>query len=162
MREIDAKLYQRLEKLIQSLSFELVGCELQSQGRHLTFRIYIDSPTGVTIDNCSAVSHQISAMLDVENPFQGRYSLEVSSPGIDRPLFKLEQYLSFIGRKAKLKLQMPINNRRKLQGVLTRIEENNVYILLEGSNQEIEVPYDMIEKANLIGEINSSKKKAND
>lgn len=162
MSSINAKLYTQLETLIVSMGYELLGCELQPQARHLIFRIYIDRPTGVTVEDCSKVSHQVSAMLDVEDPFQTPYSLEVSSPGIDRPLFKLEHYKKFTGNKIKLKLHIPLANQRKFKGILSRVENDDIFFLPEGTSEEIKVSFDMIEKANLIGEINPSKRKVND
>jgi ribosome maturation factor RimP len=162
MSHIDAELYTRLEQLITSMGYELVGCEMQPQGRRFIFRIYIDAATGVGVDDCSKISHQVSAMLDVEDPFDSRYSLEISSPGIDRPLFKLDHYKKFIGNKIKLKLHVPIANQRNFKGVLKRVKDDNLDFIVEGSNEEITVRFDMIEKANLIGEINPVKRETND
>src|SRR5579863_8284817 len=92
MRTIGAELHIKLNTLINSMGFEFVGCELSQQGRDALLRIYIDSPQGVTIDNCTQVSRQVGAMLDVEDAIQGRYTLEVSSPGLNRPLFSLADY----------------------------------------------------------------------
>ncbi len=84
MTKISPALQERLEKLIDSMGYGFVGVEILSQGRQMLFRLYIDTPTGVTLDDCARVSRQVSAMLDVEDLFQGKYTLEVSSPGIDR------------------------------------------------------------------------------
>lgn len=156
MKKIDPVLHERLVKLIDSMGCELVGCEIVSQGRQALFRIYIDSPKGVTLDHCSQVSRQVSAMLDVEDPIQSRYVLEVSSPGINRPLFEIEHYQKYIGSRVKLKLYSPINQRRQYQGILVRVEEENIYLLVDDSEQEIALPFSAIEKANLIGDINFS------
>ncbi len=104
MRKIDPILHERLAQLIGAMGYELVGCEHVPQGRQMLFRIYIDSAKGVTVDDCSQVSRQVSAMLDVEDPFQGRYVLEVSSPGIDRPLFEIEHYQKYVGKRVKVRL----------------------------------------------------------
>lgn len=92
MSKIDPTLRERLVKLIHGMGYELVGCELISEGRShnrpMLFRIYLDSQTGVTIDDCSRVSRQVSAMLDVDPPVQGEYVLEVSSPGVNKSLKK--------------------------------------------------------------------------
>jgi ribosome maturation factor RimP len=152
MRKIDPVLQERLSKLCLSMGYELVGCELFPQGRQMLFRIYIDRPNGVTLDDCSDVSRQISAMMDVEDPIQGRYTLEVSSPGIDRPLFELEHYRKFIGKRVKIKLQSSINQRRQYTGVLHRVEREDIYLLVDDA-QEVILPFSAIEKANLIGDI---------
>lgn len=152
MKKIDPVLHERLVKLISAMGFELVGCELLSQGR-MVFRIYIDSSKGVSIDDCSDVSRQVSAMFDVEDPIQGAYSLEVSSPGIDRPLFDVEHYHRYIGSRVKIKLYVPINQRRQYKGILRRVEGDNIYLAVEGIEQEVKLPFSAIEKANLIGDI---------
>lgn len=153
MRKVNPALYERLETLISSMGYELVGCELLPQGRQMLFRLYLDSPKGVTVDDCSLVSRQVSAMLDVEDPFQGHYTLEVSSPGIDRPLFEKAHFLKAVGKKIKLRLAMPINGRRQYKGTLQRVEGDDIYLLVEGSEQEVKLPFSVIEKANLIGDI---------
>jgi ribosome maturation factor RimP len=153
MGKIDSTLYEHLETLISSMGYELVGCELIPQGRQRVFRIYIDSKVGVTLDDCSLVSHQVSAMMDVEDPIQGRYLLEVSSPGIDRPLFEIKHYHQYIGRQVKIRLRSPVNQRKQFKGVLKRVEEEDIYLFVEELNQEVKVPFSAIEKANLIGDI---------
>ena len=143
---------ERLKILIKTLGFELWGYELFSQGGQSIFRIYIDGNKGVTVDDCSLVSQQVSAMLDVEDPIQGRYALEVSSPGIDRPLFEMEQFNKYIGSQVKIRLAVPLNQKRQYRGVLKRVEGENIY-LLDLSKQEIMLPFSYIEKANVIGDI---------
>jgi ribosome maturation factor RimP len=164
MRKIDPALHDRLLKLIESMGYDFVGGELTTQGSHALLRIYIDSKTGqapdsaisqsgITVDDCSLVSHQVSAMLDVEDPIQGHYTLEVSSPGIDRPLFELEHYNKYIGQLVKIRLYAPVNKRRQYKGTLTRVLGENIYLLVDNTTQEIELPFALVEKANLIGDI---------
>jgi ribosome maturation factor RimP len=153
MRKIDPVLNERLAQLIGSMGYELVGCEMLPQGRQMIFRIYIDSPKGVTVDDCSLVSRQVGAMLDVEDPFQSRYALEVSSPGIDRPLFEIEHFRKQVGKRVKMKLYSPVDQRRQFKGVLLRVEGEDIYLLTDDTEQEVKLSYSMIEKANLIGEI---------
>lgn len=153
MRKIDLVLYERLVTLIGSMGYELVGCEMLPQGGQLLFRIYIDSPQGVTVEACSQVSRQVSAMMDVEDPFQGRYTLEVSSPGIDRPLFELDHYRKYIGKRVKIRLYTPIDQRRQFKGLLQRVEGDDIYIVVDTSEQEVRLPFSAIEKANLIGDV---------
>lgn len=153
MRKIDPVLYERLVTLINSMGYELVGCELYSQGRKVIFRIYIDGREGITLDDCSRVSHQVSAMMDVEDLIQGKYSLEISSPGINRPLFEIEHYRNHIGKRVKIRLYSAINQRRQYTGVLLKVEGEDIYLIIEGLNQEIKLPFSAIEKANLVGDI---------
>ncbi|VVC76751.1 Ribosome maturation factor RimP [Aquicella siphonis] len=153
MRKIDPVLHERLATLIGSMGYELVGCELLPQGRQMVFRIYIDGKNGVTLDDCSQVSYQVSAMLDVEDPIQGRYSLEISSPGIDRPLFELEHFRKFVGKLVKIRLHSPVNQRKQYKGVLQRVEGEDIYLLVQETGQEVVLPFSAIDKANLIGDV---------
>jgi len=153
MRKIDPVLHERLVTLVSAMGYELIGCELLPQGRQMIFRIYIDSEAGVTVDDCSLVSRQVSAMMDVCDPIEGRYSLEVSSPGINRPLFEIKHYRKYMGKQVKIKLYAPIDQRRQYKGILQRIEGEDIYLLVEGSGQEVKLPFSAIEKANLIGDI---------
>lgn len=143
-------LNQLLGPGINRLGYELIGCEYLSQGRHSLLRVYIDSPDGITLDDCQRVSEQLSAILDVEDPIKGQYSLEVSSPGLDRPLFTLPQYQKFIGHKIKIRMSIPIENRRNFVGVLTAVNDEQIVVAVD--NVMFYLPFDHIEKANLIPE----------
>jgi ribosome maturation factor RimP len=151
MKKIEPKLYEQLATLISSMGFELLGCELP-QGREKVFRIYIDSPRGITVDDCSTVSYQVSAMLDVLDPIEGRYRLEISSPGIDRPLFAIKHYQKYIGSRVKIRLYTPVNQRRQYKGILQRVVGEDIYLLVNGLDEEVRLPFSAIEKANLIGD----------
>jgi ribosome maturation factor RimP len=153
MRKIDPVLHEKLVSLASSMGYELIGVEMLPQGGQVVFRLYVDSPNGITVDDCSKVSHQVSALFDVEEPVQGRYILEVSSPGIDRPLFELDQYRKQVGNRIKVKLYVPIDQRRQFKGILKRVEGDVIVLQVEDSDQEISLPYSAIEKANVIGEI---------
>ncbi len=130
------------------MGYEFVGCELMRQGRGSLLRIYIDSEEGITLDDCSKVSRQISAMLDVEDPIQGSYTLEVSSPGLDRPLFEIAHYQKYVGSRVKIRVHIPINNQRNFVGLLLRVEETNVHLLVDQT--EVILSFSDIEKAKLI------------
>jgi ribosome maturation factor RimP len=158
MNKINPELYERLVKLIGSMGYELLGCELVSQGRHTLIRIYIDysvvdNQKSITVEDCAQVSYQVSALLDVEDPIQGRYTLEVSSPGIDRPLFKVEHYKKYLGSRVKIKLCSPINKRRQYKGILLRVKGDDICLLVDDLEQEVVLPFSIIEKANLIADI---------
>lgn len=153
MKQFDPVLKERLETLIGSMGYELVGCEMLPQGQQMIFRIYIDGEKGVTVDDCSKVSRQVSAMMDVEDAFQGRYFLEVSSPGINRPLFEIGHYRKAVGKTVKIRLHMPINQRRQFNGVLLKVEGEDIYLQVEGLTEEVIVPFSAIEKGNVVGEI---------
>ncbi len=153
MRKVDPALHERLETLIQSMGCELVGVELLPEGKQLIFRVYIDKAPSLTIDDCSRVSYQVGAMLDVDGTIEGRYRLEVSSPGINRPLFEIKHYQQFISKCISVKLHLPVNQRRNFKGVLLRVDGDDIYLLVEGMEHELRVPFSAIEKANLIGDL---------
>jgi len=151
MRQAPANIQVLIEPAVTALGYELVGAEYLSQGRHSLLRIYIDSDDGITLEDCERVSHQVSGILDVEDAIQGHYSLEVSSPGLDRPLFTLDHFKRFIGKQAKIKLSAPIDGRRKFNGVIRAVKES--LVVLEMDAEEFELPFSAIEKANLVPEI---------
>lgn len=150
MRQAPAKIQALIEPTVETLGYELVGVEHLSQGRHSLLRVYIDSEDGITIDDCERVSHQLSGLLDVEEVIHGHYNLEVSSPGLDRPLFTMEHFEKYCKQKVKVKLNAPIDGRRKFTGKILAVKDGNV--VLEVDEQDIELPFNSIEKANLIPE----------
>ncbi len=150
MRKASEKLYELITPVVEALGYELVGIEYISQGRHSVLRVYIDSEDGITVDDCADVSHQVSGVLDVEDPIKSAYHLEISSPGLDRPLFEEAHYERFAGHQAKLSLTTPIDGRRKFQGTLLGLKEGKVAIVVDGEEQLL--PFASIDKANLIPE----------
>ena len=154
MNKINPALQEQLATLVQSMGCELVGCEAVPQGRQrVVLRVYIDKENGVTIDDCTTISRQASAMLDVADPFQNEYTFEVSSPGIDRPLFELAHFERYIGKQVKIRLYTPVNQRRNYKGTLTKIVNDQIYLLPEDAEQEIVLPFSLIDRANLIGDV---------
>ncbi|MCP8465427.1 ribosome maturation factor RimP [Pseudomonas sp. ZM23] len=137
-----------LAPVVEALGYECWGLEFISQGRHSLLRVYIDRPEGILIDDCEVVSHQVSGILDVEDPISGEYTLEVSSPGMDRPLFTLEQFARYVGEQVKIKLRTPFERRRNFQGILRGVEEQDVVVLVD--DHEYLLPVDSIDKANII------------
>jgi ribosome maturation factor RimP len=141
----------RLAALVESLGCELVGVETRNSVGNGLVRIYIDTPNGVTVDDCERVSRQVSALLDVEEPMRGAYTLEVSSPGLDRPLFTLEHYLRFRGQRIRLSFTRLLNGRRHLTGVLLEANEQSV-VVVEGE-QRFEVPFAAIARGRLVPDL---------
>ena len=105
-----------LEPTIERLGFELADLELKLGGRSGLVRVFIDRPEGIGIDDCEVVSRQVSAILDVEDPLPGNYTLEVSSPGLDRKLTKPEHFRRFMGEEVKVTLRFPLEGRRNFRG----------------------------------------------
>ncbi|WP_027858307.1 ribosome maturation factor RimP [Marinobacterium jannaschii] len=143
------KLLQELiEPGVEALGYQLWGLEFASQGQNSTLRIYIDSENGVTVDDCAKVSHQVSGVLDVEDPISGHYTLEVSSPGMDRPLFTPEQFQAYAGHQVQLRLRIPYEGKRKFKGVLNGMENDDVLLVV--GDEEYLLPIDYIDRANVI------------
>lgn len=143
-----SKAWQVVEPVVEAMGYEFVGAEYVQQDRRNTLRIFIDRPEGITLDDCSAVSHQLSGVLDVENPIEGTYDLEVSSPGLDRPLFKAEDFGRFAGQTVKIRLTVPQAGRRNFTGILLGLEDDKVRV--EVDKQVFELPFGHIERAKVI------------
>ena len=137
--------------VVKALGCELWGIEQLSMGRHSMLKVYIDAPEGVDIEDCARVSRQVSSLLDVEDPMSGKYTLEVSSPGLDRRLFRLDQYPAYVGSDVKISLKRPYQGRRKYSGQLRGIEGGDV--VLGREDEELLFPFEEIEKANLVPDI---------
>jgi ribosome maturation factor RimP len=150
MAQANKQLLDIIEPAVTALGYELVGVEYIAQGKHSVLRIYIDSEAGITVDDCAAVSHQVSAVLDVEDPISGVYTLEVSSPGLDRPLFTEAHYERYLGEQAEIRLRSPLDGRRKFKGRLLAVKDGQVEIEVDGESYTITL--DNIEKANLVHE----------
>jgi ribosome maturation factor RimP len=149
MSPVNVKIEKLIAPTIEALGFELVGCELVASGKgSSTLRVYADGPDGINIDQCAEISRQIGVILDVENPIHGNYSLEVSSPGLERPLFKLEHYRRFIGKTAKVRLRMPQNDRRNFKGEITKVNDTDVILTLEDGTVAT-LPFTNIDKGHL-------------
>ncbi|MEX2963703.1 ribosome maturation factor RimP [Microbulbifer sp. TYP-18] len=143
------QLEELLAPVVASLGCELWGIDYQTHGRNALLRIYIDADRGIAVEDCEKVSRQASAVLDVEDPISGRYTLEVSSPGLDRPLYRLEHYQRFVGSRIEVRLRMPLEGRRKWQGLLAGVEGEEVVLRIDDESEYL-LPIDSIERANII------------
>ena len=114
----ESLLTQLLRPTVEDMGYVLWGIELISPGRRPTVRVYIDADTGISVDDCAQVSHQVSGVLDVEDPIKGEYTLEVSSPGVDRLLFEPAQYEPYVGEMVDIRLRLPVEGRRRFRGTL--------------------------------------------
>ena len=146
-----------LAPTVESLGLELLGTEYLPAPGGALVRLYIDipaaeqggdEPRAVGIEDCEAVSREVSAQLDVEDPISGNYTLEVSSPGLDRPLFTLAHFEQFAGETAKVTLKLPQDGRRRLTGTIARISGGDITFLVDGA--EFTAAFDNIDKARLV------------
>jgi len=143
------KLQELLVPLVEALGYQCWGIEFLAQGRHSLLRVYIDHENGIAVEDCEKVSRQISAVLDVEDPISGEYSLEVSSPGMDRPLFTAPQFAAYQGSEVKIRLSAPIERRRNLQGVISAASDETVEVT-DAEGKHWHLPLASIDKANVI------------
>ncbi|MBT4553628.1 MAG: ribosome maturation factor RimP [Candidatus Thioglobus sp.] len=150
MAKIADKIEELINPVIVDMGYELVGIDYIASGKHSTVRVYIDSDKGIGLDDCEVVSRQISAIFDVEDPVSSQYNLEVSSPGIERPLFHIGHYQRFLGHDVKLRLLRPMNGQRKFNGAIGSVSEVNNSVELVTELGPVTLDIDMIEKANLI------------
>ena len=159
-RQAPVSLQTLIEPAIVALGYELVGTEYLPQGKHSLLRIYIDTPDGITIEDCERVSHQVSGLLDVEDSIPGQYTLEVSSPGLDRLLFKREHFDRFAGQQVRVRLKLPLpgvgNSQRNFTGKLLGTRDDAVLMQVtvgEKSGEEtrgLVLPLEKIESARLV------------
>lgn len=148
MASLEERLTEMLAPSVEDLGYELVGIEYVRAGKHSTLRIYIDQEEGILVDDCAAVSRQVSAIMDVEDPITNEYTLEVSSPGLERPLFTAAQYAAFVGEQVKIQLRMPIQNRRRWKGVISSVDGEIISISVEGKEERFALSN--IQKANIV------------
>jgi len=148
MQATRTELRKLLEPGVSAMGFELVDVEVAGSRHSPTLRVYIDSPGGVNVDDCASVSRQLSALLDVEDPLPGHYTLEVSSPGLDRPLVKPEDFRRFVGETIKVKLQAPQQGRRNFSGRLVDVASDHVVV--EVDKEIFNLAFDAMERARLV------------
>lgn len=151
MRAASNTLQQIVESVVSALGYELVGVEFLPRGGAALVRIYIDNAAGITLDDCEKVSHQVSGVLDVEDPIAVPYTLEVSSPGLDRPLFNAVQYARFTGREVRIRLHAPSEGRRNFRGRIVGVSGDDIQMNVDGV--EFTLPVSSVEKANLVPDL---------
>lgn len=139
-----------LEPVVEDLGYELVLVELVGSGQR-TLRLYIDAPGGVNLDDCESVSRQVSAVLDVDDPIAGAYTLEVSSPGIERPLVREDHFRSHVGERVKVRLMKNLLGRKRFTGILTEVGSGTVVVEVDGEPYELAI--EDMESARLAPEI---------
>lgn len=148
MTGLEKQLFTLLEAPVEALNYELTGLEFVRAGAHSTLRVFIDHENGITVEDCAQVSRQVSAVLDVEDPISVAYYLEVSSPGLERGLFKADHYQRFVGQDVIIVLKMAMQNRRKWKGKILSVEGETISIDVDGNEEAFALSN--IAKANLV------------
>ncbi len=142
------RLVELLAPTVHGLGYELLGIERGRSGDAVLLRLYIDQEAGITVDDCEKVSRQVSDVLDAEQAVRGDYTLEVSSPGIERPLFTLEQHRRFVGEQVRVRLRNLVNGRRRLAGALREVGAEGIVVEVDG--EAFQVPFADIERSQLV------------
>jgi ribosome maturation factor RimP len=137
-----------LEPTVERLGYELVDLEVRLGGGSGLVRVFIDQPAGIDLDDCEKVSLAVSALLDVEDPVPGNYNLEVSSPGLDRKLTKVEHFQRFEGETVKVQMRFPIEGRRRFRGTLVSSDDENIVVEVDG--ESFSLPLKTIDTARLV------------
>ncbi len=150
MAKIADKVFTIINPIVIDMGYELLGIEYVASGKHSVLRLYIDCEKGVGVNDCETVSRQVSAIMDVEDLIIGQYNLEVSSPGIERPLFVIGHYQRFLGHDVCLRTYRPIDGRRNFTGCIGSIGETSNTIELVTELGSVTLNIDLIEKANLV------------
>jgi len=145
------ELLKLLEPTVERLGYELSDLELKLGGRDGLVRIFIDKHDGIDVEDCEAVSRQVSAILDVEDPLPGNYTLEVSSPGLDRALTKPAHFKRFMGEDVRVKLRFPLDGRRNFRGALKAADDENIEVEVDGESHSL--PLSTIESARLVPQL---------
>ena len=147
-QEVVSKIEEIAQRVAASDGIEVVEVEGKGGGGNQLVRISIDKPDGVTHADCELVSQQVSTILDVENVVPGHYTLEVSSPGVERKLLKPNDYIRFQGKKAKIVLRQPLENQRHWEGKLAGLEDSTVSLEVS-TDRVLRFPLSQVERANL-------------
>lgn len=148
MAKFEHKLTEMLRPAVEEVGKELLGIEYISAGNNSVLRLFIDHENGIDVDDCAEVSRQVGAILDVEDPISSEFNLEVSSPGLDRPLFDKSHYEAVIGETIEVKLSIPLNGRRKFKGKLVAVENDTLIVTVD--NEDYDLVLGNIIKAHLV------------
>ncbi len=146
--EKSRKIHELANSVASDYGLEVVDIELAGNPRRPVLRVFVDKDQGITLDECETFSRALSALLDVEDPIQGAYVLEVSSPGLDRPLKEKKDFLKSIGKKARIVTKEHINNRTFFIGMITDVGDNQVTILIDDKTA-VDIPFVQIVRAKL-------------
>ena len=137
VRQAPVKIRELIEPTATALGCELLGVEMLPRGHGVLLRIYLDKPEGITVEDCERISHQVSGVFEVHEPIRSGYTLEVTSPGEDRPLFNAAQFARFIGQRAKVRLSVPQAGRRNFVGIITAVRESCITLEVDSAPLDV-------------------------
>ena len=157
MQKIPDSIEALLAPVVTAAGYRWVGGEFRG-GPDGLLRVYIDRAEGITLDDCTVVSDAVSGVLDVEDPFPGFYRLEVSSPGLERPLFRASDFAEFVGREARVRLRRPVQQRRRIEGEILGVEGEQIRMQVAADGVEITFDFVEVERANLVFDFGDAKR----
>jgi ribosome maturation factor RimP len=157
VQRIPSDIEEMLKPEVEALGYEWVGGEFRG-GPSGLLRVYIDHPEGMTLEHCAEVSHALSGVLDVEDPFPGAYRLEVSSPGVERPMFRTSDFARFVGQRVRLRLHKPVAQQKKFEGVIQGVDGEEISVLVDEAG-ELVFRFEEVEKAHLVYEFADNDKR---
>ncbi len=148
--DLSSRIQDLIEPSVDELGFDVVRVQMSGKDNTVSMQIMVERKDGqgMTVDDCASVSRAISTLLEVDDPIKGAYTLEVSSPGIDRPLVRIRDFERFLGFQAKIEINQPLDGRRRFKGELLGVKDDVVRILVEGV--EVNLPHPDIHKAKLL------------
>jgi len=148
-KSVEEKVHALATRMAEECGFEVVDMQLWAKGKRTLLRVFIDKEGGITLDNCETFSRRFEALLDVEDPITGAYTLEVSSPGLDRPLKKSEDFKKNLGKLVRIITKEKINNQSFFVGRLEGINDQSLRLSLTDGKGELEIPVSIVSRANL-------------
>lgn len=151
MQRQHSELFELLAPVVRALGYEILGIEYYKRQSGSILRLYIDGDAGISVDDCARVSDQVTGVLDINDPITEQYYLEVSSAGLDRPLFTVQQFQQFCGHKVRLKLDKRVYKRRKIVGVIKSIQGTDITV--NDDKIDYVIPAHAIESAHLVPEL---------
>ena len=150
--DLEESLFQLLEPALREYGYELVLIEITGLPSRRNIRVFVDREGGINVEDCARAGRIIDPLIESRSVFPGSYVLEVSSPGLDRPLFKETDYERFAGRKVRIRLRQPIENRRNFTGILRGLKDKKLILVELEEGIQVELPLEQIQKANLVFE----------
>jgi ribosome maturation factor RimP len=150
--DLEESMFQFLEPVLREYGYELVLVEMTGLPSRRNIRVFVDREGGINVEDCARASRIIDPLIESRSVFPGSYVLEVSSPGLDRPLFKETDYERFAGRKVRIRLRQPIENRRNFTGILKGLKDKKLILVELEEGIQVELPLEQIQKANLVFE----------
>lgn len=149
MDNLEKRIHNLVSKVAEDYGYELIEVKLLGKGKRTLLRVYIDKEGGITLNDCEYFSRRLENILDIEDPIKGSYTLEVSSPGLNRPLKRIEDFKKNIGKMVRLITDQKINNQTFFIGRILDVTDDSLRLLIKEGKKEVIIPFKLIDRANL-------------